>query len=109
MKTATERFAELVADIGQHPGVTLGGEKKGFGSSALCIHGKIFAMVTARGRFTLKLPKKRVDALVATGSGTRFEPRPGRPMKEWLSLDPAADIDWRALAEEALRFVGSKR
>ena len=109
MKTAAERFAELVADIGQHPGVTLGGGKKGFGSSALCIHGKIFAMVTTQGRFTLKLPKKRVGALVASGAGTRFEPRPGRPMKEWLSLDAASDLDWRTLAEEALQFVGSTR
>jgi hypothetical protein len=58
-----------------------------------------------RGQFVAKLPKARVDALVAAGKGTRFDPGHGRVMKEWIQLgghDPA----WLSLAREARRFVG---
>jgi hypothetical protein len=37
-----------------------------FGSSALKVHGKIFAMVSSAGQFVVKLPEARVDQLVAT-------------------------------------------
>jgi hypothetical protein len=61
-----------------------------------------------RGRLVLKLPAPRVDALIASGAGQRYEPGPGRPMKEWVSLEPAsADDSWLPLAREALDFVGS--
>ncbi|HZP61349.1 MAG TPA: hypothetical protein VFB27_13590 [Opitutaceae bacterium] len=53
----------------------------------------------------MKLPRERVDALVAAGSGTRFGPGHGRVMKEWLTVDSGADVDRLALAEEALAFV----
>jgi len=49
-----------------------------------------------------------VDALVAAGTGARFDPRhDGRLMKEWLSIDPASDLDWLALAQEAREFVAA--
>lgn len=81
-------------------------EKKGFGASALTVEGRIFAMLT-RDRLVVKLPKGRVDALVATGWGVRFDANRGRPMKEWLSVDPHHEDDWTTLAEEALTFVRS--
>jgi hypothetical protein len=83
-------------------------EKKGFGSSALTVDGRIFAMLT-RDRLVVKLPKTRVDALAAEGWGARFDANRGRPMKEWLSIDPGHEADWPTLAEEALRFVRSTR
>jgi hypothetical protein len=55
----------------------------------------------------VKLPKARVESLVASGAGERFEASQGRPMKEWLQLDPASDQDWLGLAREALEFVGT--
>jgi len=102
-----ERFAKIVASLKRSPKVSVGAAKKGFGSSALCVGGKIFAMVSSKGSFVVKLPKARVDALVESGVGARFEPAKGRVMKEWLAVDPASDTDWLSLAREALKFVGA--
>ena len=82
-------------------------EKKGFGASALTIGDRIFAMLT-RGRLVVKLPEARVDALVAAGWGVRFDANRGRPMKEWLTVDPSHEADWTGLAEEALQFAAAK-
>jgi hypothetical protein len=51
--------------------------RNGFGSGALKVRDKIFAMMTPAGSFVVKLPKVRVDDLVADGVGARFEPGPG--------------------------------
>jgi hypothetical protein len=32
----------------------------------------------------------------------------GRPMKEWISLDPVSQDRWIDLATEAMEFVGSR-
>ncbi len=103
---AAAKFAKIVAALRRSRGVTVGAAKRGFGSSALCVGGKIFAMVSSKGNFVVKLPRKRVDALIESGAGVRFEPGPGRVMKEWLAVDPAADVDWLVLAREARQFVG---
>ncbi len=100
-----ERFEKLVFVLSQIDGVTPPDSSRGFGSHALRIRKKIFAMVV-RGRLVVKLPKSRVDALVDSGQGTRFDANKGTPMKEWLSLDPASPVDWEELAREALAFVG---
>jgi hypothetical protein len=72
-------------------------------SSVLSVKGKIFAMMV-KGRFVAKLPRDRVDDIVAGGFGVPFEPGPGRVMKEWVSVD-AKGPPWIALAREAHRFV----
>src|SRR5215471_15783760 len=60
--------------------------KKMFSSSSvLSVKGKIFAMLV-KDRFVAKLPKTRVDQLVAGGQGDYFDPGHGRSMKEWVSL-----------------------
>ena len=69
----------------------------------------MFATLSPAGAFVVKLPRQRVDALVADGQGRPFEPGPGRVMTEWLELHAASDQDWTALAEEALAFVGAHR
>jgi len=47
--------------------VTVGSPgKKGFGSSAHQVNGKIFAMISSRGSFVVKLPKHRVESLEAS-------------------------------------------
>jgi TfoX N-terminal domain len=83
-------------------------EKTGFGASALTVDGHIFAMLT-RDRLVVKLPKARVEALSAAGWGVRFDANRGRPMKEWLSIDPRHEGDWPMLAQEALIFALSIR
>ena len=105
--TQEERFAKIVSALKRRPKVSVGASKKGFGSSALCVGGKIFAMISSKGGFVAKLPKERVDALVAAGAGKRFEPARGRVMKEWLVVDSASDTDWLSVAREALKFVAA--
>jgi hypothetical protein len=97
-------FAAVVKALSRERGVTFGG--KGFGSAALKADGKIFAMQSSRGQFVVKLPKPRVDELVASGTGERFDPGKGKLMKEWLSVS-APQRRWLALAKEALAFARS--
>jgi hypothetical protein len=87
--------------------VTAPGPPGGFGSTALRYQRRIFAMLV-RDRLVVKLPRSRVDALVATGAGVRFDGNKGTPMKEWFSLAPESDLDWMALAGEALAFAGHR-
>jgi hypothetical protein len=95
-------FSSIVKAMSKQRGVTFGG--KGFGSSALKADGKIFAMLSSQGEFVVKLSKARVDELVESGVGERFDPGRGRPMKEWLAVD-APKKRWLALAKEALAFT----
>ena len=103
--TVDVRFAAIVAALGDRPGVTKPGASaasgRGFGSSALRVNGRIFAMVSG-GRLVLKLPAPRVTALIAAGVGDTFDAGKGRPMKEWVSVSPAKHRRWLALAIEAL-------
>ena len=104
-----ERFAVIVNVLLHYPNVTFGSsDKKSFGSSALKIHGKIFAMINSKGKFVIKLPRLRVDKFVAIGEGERFDPGHGRLMKEWLALGSESELDWLVLAKEAMDFVASK-
>jgi hypothetical protein len=107
--TPEQRFAVLVDELSHVSGVTPPSEGKAFGSSGLKVHGKLFAMLV-RGRLVVKLPKARVDALLAADEGERFDPRhDGRAMKEWLVLDSVSAEDWLALSREALGFVAAGR
>ena len=82
--------------------------KKGFGSSGLRIHKKIVAMLV-KDKLVVKLPKLRVDALLASGYGERFDPRrDGKLMKEWIALEPTFQEEWLSLAKEAMEFVASQ-
>jgi len=110
LNTADDRYATLADALLSTADITLGSAgKKGFGSSALQVGGKIFAML-AGGKLVVKLPRQRVDALVASGDGTRFDPRhDGRLMKEWLAVESTSDEEWLSLAREAMGFVASKR
>ena len=103
------RFTALAASFVDEPDVT---EGTGFGKiPGLRTGGKIFAML-AQGRLVVKLPRERVDALVAAGAAEHFDPGHDRRMKEWASVDPAAPEDWETLVSEARDFVaggGSRR
>jgi TfoX/Sxy family transcriptional regulator of competence genes len=106
--TPEERFSALAGSFASTPHVTLPGEGRGFGSTALRTHGKIFAMLV-RGVLVVKLSKLRVEELVAKGEGTLFDANRGRPMKEWFCLDPESRLDWASLASEALDYVTPKQ
>ena len=100
-----ERFEELVDELLGTQGVSPPRPGGGFGSSALRVDNRIFAMLV-RGHLVLKLPRARVDELVEAGHGIRFDANKGIPMKEWLSLDPDSGEDWLALTREALTHAG---
>lgn len=100
---AERKFAKVIEALSKNRAVTVGGGK-GFGNGALKADGKIFAMITSTNQFVVKLPKDRVNALVASGAGQRFEPRPGKPMKEWLVVT-RKNREWLPLAKEACEFV----
>jgi hypothetical protein len=94
--------APLVAVFSRRRGVTVE-PGWGEGNIVLKLGAKIFAIVSEE-RLVVKLPKLRVDELVAAKSGTRFDPRKnGRVMKEWLVAGPRADR--LALAKEAHAFA----
>src|SRR5437879_2948566 len=59
--------------------------RRRFGSNGLKVNGKIFAML-AQSTVVVKLPRERVQALVAAGAGEQFDPGHGRRMKEWIAL-----------------------
>jgi hypothetical protein len=100
------RFDEVVA---RHIGDLAVSEGTGFGSNpGLRVRGKIFAMLV-RDELVVKLPKGRVDQLVASGAGARFDPGHGRLMKEWASIPVESDADWAGLVGEALAFVSPPR
>jgi len=79
---------------------------KGFGSKGLKVARKMFAF-HSKGRLVVKLPADRVEALVATGTGERFDPGHGRLMKEWLAISYDHIKLWPRLAREALDFADS--
>ncbi len=99
-----DRYADLVDELLGIDGVAPPGGGGGFGRTALRFRGKIFAMVV-RGRLVVKLPAARVDSLIAAGDGVHFDANKGKPMKEWLSLDPESPRAWLPLAREALDFA----
>lgn len=104
--TPEERYEDLVDDLTGVDGVSPPAGGSGFGRSALRYRRKIFAMFV-RGQLVVKLPRPRVDELVADGHGERFDANKGTPMKEWFSLDPESDLAWPPLAREALDFARS--
>ncbi len=113
MKTAKRKVGEgpevdpmlvPVADAFSGDRAVSRGGGKGFGSRALKVNGKIFAMMSSKGQFVVKLPRKRVGELVAAGKGEYFDPGHGRLMKEWLAV-VAGKAQWLELAKEAYRFV----
>jgi hypothetical protein len=107
-RSPAHQFEQLVDEFVPRPGVTgPGADRRRFGSSALKVNGSIFAMLT-RDELVVKLPRVRVAELIAEGAGRPFDAGKGTPMKEWVVVaDPDLD-NWRALAEEALAFVGGE-
>jgi TfoX/Sxy family transcriptional regulator of competence genes len=108
--TPSQRFAAVVEEFRGKAGVTVPsgepGRRREFGSSGLKIKGKVFAMVSSNGDFVVRLPRERVDKLVASGEATRFDPRRnGRLMRGWAVMAPTSKTDWSQLAREAKIFV----
>lgn len=69
--------------------------------------GKEFlALVDYKGSgLVVKLPRARVDELIASGSGQPFGPA-GKVFREWLSVPAPDRRSWRKLLREGVAFVG---
>jgi TfoX/Sxy family transcriptional regulator of competence genes len=94
------RIAELAGAFASDKRVTAG---KTFASYGLKVGGKIFAMIY-RNSLVVRLPKGRVDELVAAGSAVHFDAGKDKPMKEWATIvDPR--LSCSDLAREAFSFV----
>ena len=88
---------ELLGDPRVEPGQMMGYD-------CAKVNGKIFVS-SGGGAFIFKLPRERVEELVAAGDGEPFDPLDnGRVMKEWVRV-PDPDDRAVALADEAREFV----
>jgi hypothetical protein len=106
---AAERYTAIVKAFVGKRGVSAE-SGRGFGNSALKIDNRIFAMLASGDQFVVKLPRARVDAMVAAGDGERFDPRRnGKLMKEWLVVGRRLEARWLPLAQEAFEFAKTKR
>ena len=56
----------------------------------------------------MKLPRDRVDRLVAAGVAVRFDPGHGRVMKEWVTVPFGEAADWEQLTGDAFAFVAGR-
>jgi hypothetical protein len=75
-----------------------------FGAPVLKVQGKVFAMLV-KGRLVVKLPRQRVDDLIASRLGEPFDPGHGKPSREWVAVDATASNRWRHLVDEAREFL----
>lgn len=95
-------FASVVTALSRLPRVSTG---RMFGSAGLKVGSKVFAM-EVHGRLVVKLAPARAAQLRDGGVAKAFDPGHGRPMKQWVSIPPSADVDWIELAREAMTYVG---
>ena len=69
------------------------------------VSGEFLALVDFKGSgLVVKLPRERVDALIATGTGQPFAPA-GKVFREWIAIPRRDRRRWRALLRESISFV----
>ena len=77
------------------------------GFPCLRVGGEFFATCDHRsGDLIVKLPRTRVQGLIADGMGEPFAPA-GRVFKEWVLVKKRDAKYWLELLDEAIAFVGS--
>ncbi len=106
-----ERFERIVEKLREYPGVTVPSDvppSRTSVSSGFRKSNKVFAMISPKGQFAVKLPRRRVKELVADGVGEHFDPDQGWLMREWFVVDLASYERWLPLAIEAMEFVNAQ-
>jgi hypothetical protein len=98
-----ERFDRAVGVLlAEHPEDD---EGRMFHSRGLRTGGHFYAFCPTTDGVVLKLPAARVAELVASAEGAPCSPRPGRPMREWVRVDPVDGRTLTAYLREARSFV----
>jgi hypothetical protein len=98
----TDFFTQVSATALARPDVATGTM---MGFPCLRAAGAFFASCDHRtGDLIVKLPRERVQQLIAAGDGEPFAPA-GRTFREWVLIDDRDQARWTALINEALAFV----
>ena len=75
------------------------------GGRCVRVAGEFLALVDYKGSgLVVKLPRERVDQLIADGIGSQFAPA-GKVFREWVSIPEADSRQWAALLREGIAFV----
>lgn len=67
-------------------------------------NGFVATVERTTGDLVVKLPRERVEELVAAGVGRPFAPA-GKVFREWVALAEYDEERWSALLEESIDFV----
>jgi hypothetical protein len=99
-------FEQVVEAMRNEYGVSRGkSSSTTFRNCALQVDGKVFVKISSTGQFVVKLSQARIDTLVATGAGLRFNANRGRSAIEWLDVQATSVREWTDLAYEALEYM----
>ena len=103
--TPSQRFAAVVEEFRGKAGVTVPsselGRRRKFGASGLKIKGKVFAMISSNGDFVVKLPRERVDKLVAAFGDEIQKYRETHPADEQSKTSDEKLLNGPQLPDEA--------
>lgn len=95
-------FRDILASYAGSPAMAA---KRMFGSDALTVDGKIACFVGKAGALVAKLPAATAERLLAAGLASPMALGGKRPMTGWFAVPLADDVDWFALAAEAVTYV----
>ena len=98
-------YDELTDDLLYDPAI---GRATMMGYPCVRLAGRFLASYdTGAGGLVVKLPRARVDELVARGLGEPFAPA-GKVFREWVSLPAVDRVLWQALLSEAVEFASGQ-
>jgi hypothetical protein len=99
--TSEERYAAIVETL-RHNDITHA-ESTSRATRHMRVNHRIFAMLD-KGNLVVRLPRGRVDTLIASGDAAHFVPDHGRAMKDWIAVGEGSQEDWMSLVHEARDF-----
>ena len=106
MTGAGELFWELIDELRfEDPRVE---EGTIMGGRCARVAGEFLGLVDFKGSgMVIKLPRRRVDELIADGVGRPFAPA-GKVLREWVALPNPDKAQWAAMLREAKEFVAPR-
>lgn len=104
--TDDEVFWELIDELrAEDPRIE---EGTIMGGRCARVAGEFLALVDFKDSgMVVKLPRARVDELIARGTGRSFAPA-GKVFREWVSIPRRDRRRWRSLLREGVAFVAPR-